>query len=51
MRYDFLIDTYASERLKTLNVWSMFDDADLTVAPTRGSTATGRRGSTWFTSA
>ena len=33
MRYDFLVDTYASERLKTLNVWSMFDDADLTVRP------------------
>jgi hypothetical protein len=33
MRYDFLVDTYASERLKTLNVWSMFDDADLPVRP------------------
>ena len=33
MRYDFLVDTYASERLKTLNVWSMFADADLPVRP------------------
>lgn len=33
MRYDFLVDTYASERLKTLNVWSMFTDDDLNVRP------------------
>jgi uncharacterized damage-inducible protein DinB len=33
MRYTFLVDTYASERLKTLNVWSMFDDADLATRP------------------
>ena len=33
MRYGFLVDTYASERLKTLNVWSMFWDADLNVRP------------------
>ena len=33
MRYEFLVDTYASERLKTLNVWSMFRDADLNVRP------------------
>jgi hypothetical protein len=31
MQYDFLIDTYDIERLKTLNVWSMFKDEDLTV--------------------
>ena len=28
-RYAFLIDTYATERLKTLSVWSQFLDADL----------------------
>jgi uncharacterized damage-inducible protein DinB len=33
MRYGFLVDTYASERLKTLNVWSMFSDADLNARP------------------
>ena len=33
MRYDFLVETYASERLKTLNVWSMFRDEDLNVRP------------------
>jgi len=33
VRYGFLVDTYASERLKTLNVWSMFWDADLNVRP------------------
>jgi len=31
--YAFLVDTYASERLKTLSVWAMFDDADLDVRP------------------
>ncbi len=29
----FLVDTYASERLKTLSVWAMFEDADLDVRP------------------
>lgn len=33
MEYTFLIDTYESERLKTLNVWSMFTDDDLAVRP------------------
>ncbi len=33
MHYKFLVDTYDSERLKTLNVWSMFADDDLTVRP------------------
>jgi hypothetical protein len=28
-RYDFLLDTYETERLKTLTVWSCFLDADL----------------------
>lgn len=31
--YDFLVDTYGTERLKTLSVWSMFADADLAVRP------------------
>lgn len=33
MTYAFLIDTYASERFKTLNVWSMFTDADFDIRP------------------
>ena len=33
MEYEFLTDTYDTERLKTLNVWSMFTDDDLTVRP------------------
>jgi uncharacterized damage-inducible protein DinB len=33
MDYSFLVDTYSSERLKTLNVWSMFEDDDLNVRP------------------
>lgn len=33
--YTFLVDTYASERLKTLSVWAMFDDADLDARPHR----------------
>ena len=33
MDHTFLVDTYASERLKTLSVWAMFDDADLDVRP------------------
>ena len=33
MEYNFLVDTYDSERLKTLNVWSMFTDADLVARP------------------
>jgi uncharacterized damage-inducible protein DinB len=32
MRYQFLIDTYETERLKVLSVWSMFRDEDLTAA-------------------
>ena len=33
MRYQFLIDTYETERLKVLSVWSMFRDEDLSVRP------------------
>jgi uncharacterized damage-inducible protein DinB len=33
MRYDFLIDTYDSERAKVLSVWSEFTDGDLPVRP------------------
>ena len=33
MTYDFLVETYATERLKVLSVWSMFRDEDLPVRP------------------
>ena len=33
MSYAFLVETYAAERLKTLNVWSMFRDEDLDIRP------------------
>jgi uncharacterized damage-inducible protein DinB len=33
MRYDFLIETYASERIKVLSVWCEFRDEDLAVRP------------------
>src|SRR5579864_3859844 len=33
MRYQFLVDTYATEIIKVLSVWSMFDDADLLRRP------------------
>ena len=33
MRYDFLIDSYETERVKVLSVWSEFRDDDLTVRP------------------
>jgi DinB family len=36
MNYDFLIDTYATERIKVLSVWSEFRDADLPVRPHSG---------------
>jgi uncharacterized damage-inducible protein DinB len=31
--YDFLVETYETERLKVLSVWSMFDDGDVEVRP------------------
>lgn len=33
MTFDFLADTYDTERLKTLSVWSSFSDADLEFRP------------------
>lgn len=32
-RYQFLVDTYATEIEKVLGVWAMFDDGDLLVRP------------------
>ena len=33
MRYQFLVDTYETERLKVLSVWSMFRDEDFPFRP------------------
>lgn len=33
MKYDFLIDTYETERIKVISAWSMFRDDDLPVRP------------------
>jgi len=33
MNYSSLTDTYATERLKTLNVWSMFRDGAMDIRP------------------
>ena len=32
-RYEFLVETYRSERIKTLSVWSQFDESDLEFRP------------------
>lgn len=36
MRYDFLIDTYETERMKVLSAWSEFRDDELSVRPRAG---------------
>jgi hypothetical protein len=33
MRYQFLVESYETERTKVVSVWSMFRDDDLTVRP------------------
>jgi uncharacterized damage-inducible protein DinB len=33
VRYDFLVETYATERIKVISVWSEFRDEDLPVRP------------------
>jgi uncharacterized damage-inducible protein DinB len=41
MRYAFLVETYETERIKIVSVWSEFTDQDLVVRP-RGSDPRGR---------
>jgi uncharacterized damage-inducible protein DinB len=36
MRYDFLVESYETERVKVLSVWSEFHDEDLPVRPRPG---------------
>jgi uncharacterized damage-inducible protein DinB len=33
MKFDFLVETYDTERIKVISVWSMFKDEDLPVRP------------------
>src|SRR5262249_27417710 len=33
MKYDFLIETYETERVKVISAWSMFRDDDLAARP------------------
>jgi uncharacterized damage-inducible protein DinB len=33
LRYEFLVETYATERVKVVSVWSEFRDADMEVRP------------------
>lgn len=41
MRYEFLVDTYATERIKVASVWTEFRDEDLETRP-NGQDARGR---------
>jgi uncharacterized damage-inducible protein DinB len=36
VRYDFLIDTYETERIKVITAWSMFTDDDFPIRPNAG---------------
>jgi hypothetical protein len=36
MRYDFLVETYATERIKVVSVWSEFRDGEMEVRPRAG---------------
>jgi hypothetical protein len=33
VRYDFLVETYETERIKVISAWSMFSDNDLSIRP------------------
>jgi hypothetical protein len=46
MRYAFLVETYATERIKVVSVWSEFRDEDLRVRP-RSDDARGAWKSCW----
>jgi uncharacterized damage-inducible protein DinB len=36
MKYDFLVETYETEQIKVLSVWSEFRDDDMTMRPRKG---------------
>ena len=33
MRYEFLVESYETERIKVVSVWSEFRDGDLPIRP------------------
>jgi len=35
VKYEFLIETYETERIKVISAWSMFSDNDLSIRPNR----------------
>ena len=51
MKYDFLIESYATERVKVLSVWSEFRDEDLPVRPNRTTRADAACTNRWCISA
>jgi hypothetical protein len=42
MKYDFLVETYETERIKVVSVWSEFRDEDLPFPEQDGSARTQR---------
>ena len=51
MKYDFLVESYDTERVKVMSVWSEFSDEDMPVRPKRTIRADGASMNTWCTSA
>lgn len=49
MPYAFLIDTYDTERIKVVSVWSEFTDEDLPVRPRQGDPRGAAYTSRWCT--
>lgn len=47
IEYDFLIDTYKTERMKTLRAWSTFKDEDIRYVQTRKTGGEETPLSTW----
>jgi hypothetical protein len=36
MKYDFLVETYETERIKVISAWSEFKDEELPIRPRQG---------------
>jgi hypothetical protein len=51
MGYQFLVDTYETERMKTLSTWSTFKDEDMKGVRIRKTDGEGMPMSIWFTNA
>ena len=50
MTHRFIVDTYETERIKVLSVWSMFKDEELPARPHPEDARGGAYMSKWFTS-